>query len=1021
MLMRTLIQNVVLVTVLSIVQSALAAADSEPYHLIFGIGLHDEGAFTPVGQSDGVTFIIEVRSGDQVKQVFKRHKPKENHTPEYFSMDLTSWRGKQISVRFIADPGSANNAAYDWGVWIEPRIVKGRLPAKWWEKNLTQDPQLAVVFDAVDSCEKAVQGVGTSPSMRSGAQFTPAAVPVGWSSLPYAEKYCGKRKVRGILHEPAWDGEAVASWAEYTVGLGVSVTSMNKTSGIGKEDTKAVKVENAFEQLREAHRLSSKLDSLISEGRNRGLQMRLPRVTAAVLKIFIPRLREDLEGIAWYCGPNFPGWYEGRPPYGYVISKVKMAEKTPKDIYPPEFIAERKERGILLAPYLVWTAGRAIREAEAILKDPVADVKYPEYNMGKLQLKDGYFYDGDQPALLAGLYTNRDVRPDYENLAEMGVCFTQPERLNVFTTLLAEDKTSRAFIDSYVVRDTLEPTRKCNIGCVFDLGLHYLPGWMFEKYPDTENPGADKNHYSPYLVCSKRFREFVSRYLDELIQATSKSAATMGYEMGNQPYLNPWSPAVIHEFQEWVKKEYGTVDAVNAKWSSHFSSFSEIQPDKNFRKIEPLGFRYDWVRFQHGITGEWYRWLRGQLNRRDPGRPVTVQPAGNFFEPQKFAGHDFHRVAIDEVDLYRNITEISGFDACTWYWGRLVYDQMGQHIDLIRSIAPQRPMVNFEYGTSTYNSKTVWNPDYIRASLWYSFLHGLGGCSAWIWTVSEEREETQTNTFARWPDRAESFGRTALELRRHAGQIVQFGRAQAQVAILYPSPARWFADAGLNSYYEQARAIWNAATFMDAPFDFICDEQIAEGRLARYRLLLVPVAPYVQEPTYQKIRDFVRQGGVMVVNGGSFAFDPYARPREMDIPRESFPISHYMEAKTNAKRYGKGFVYGIDAASSREYGLLLRKVYERAGIWRPIRVSLANNTPNWSIEAKTVREKGQANQYLFYCFNLGNTAENILISPRAGYTVLGNDLIADRVFAPRITLKPMEVCMWRFAGAEVSR
>jgi len=1013
---------IVLFFFLSLLARSVAADEPSPgpYHLIFGIGLHDEGAFTPVGQSDGMTFIVELRCDNETKEIFRRHRPKENHAPEYFSADMSPWAGRTIRLRFIADPGPNHNAAYDWGVWIEPRIVRGVVPPKWWErKNLFQSDKLRVIFDAVDSYEKATLGVGDKIGLRAGAQFNPCSVPIGWGLLGFAEKYSGKKKVRGILHEPAWDNEATLSWAQYTLVLNLAGTLVSSDTGSNTKRMDTSQAARAVRRLDEAATLGKELDALIARGRRQGLQMRMPRVTAAVLKVFVPRLREDLDGIAWYCGPNFPGWFynKGTPP-GYVTVKVKMAEKSPKDIYPPAFIEERKQRGILLAPYLVQTAGRALAEAREILAHPEADVKFPEYDMGKLKIRDGYFYDGDQPALLTGLYTNRDVKQDYDAISEMGICFTQPERLNVFTTLVGEQETSRGFIDSFVVRDTLEPAGKANIGCLFDLGLHYLPEWAYKKYPDLTNPGSDHNHYAPYLVTSKGFRDVVRWYLDQLVPTTAKFPMTLGYEMGNQPFLNPWSPAVIRQFQDWAKMEYKTIDAANQQWLSTFTSFSQVQPDKNFRLIQPVGLRYDWVKFQHRITGEWYRWLKAELNKHDPHGWVEVQPAGNFFDPQKFPGHDAHRVAIDEVDLYRNITDISGIDACTWFWGRLVYDQGGQFYDLLRSIAPAKPIVNFEYGLSTYNSKTIWDPAYIRGSLWYSYLHGMGGCTTWIWTLAEERDETQTNTLARWPDRIETFGRTALELRRHARAIAAFGRPSSEVAMLYPAPARWFAGTGPSDYFEQARAMWNAASFLDTSFDFITDEQITEGRLTRYKILLIPSSPYMQDGSYRHIQKFVHQGGILLTNGG-LGFDAYGHSRETeDFLGSARNADHYAVAREAGKKFGRGIVYNVLPTSAGAYGLLFRRIYDQAGISRPVRVKMQTGLPNWTIEARTVKETDRANQYLFYCFNLGNRAEQILITLQKGMVIAGRDLISNRKFEPVITLNPLEICMWRFVKSD---
>lgn len=994
---------------------ALASA-AEPaagrYALIFGIGLHDEGSWTPVGQSDGMTFAIEVRDGQTVKRVFEQHKAKEHPAPEYFTIDLSPWGGKAVALRFIADPGPRQDAAYDWGVWIEPRVVKGTVAKRWW---LDKSGVPGVIFDAIDAYGTVATGVGDEAEMRAGAQFNPGSIPVGWNVLPWAEKYCGKVKVRGILHEPAWDNEATASWAEYVVPLGGGTVAAVQGADLAARRKKMENADTlARRQLIEAKALETRLAGLIRQGRERGLQMRLPRVTAAVLQVFIPRATDDLDGVLDTCSPCFPGWYYNGGKAEFQMGKAKMREQGNK--WTPEFIAERQQRGFFQAGYLVTTAKQAIGEAETILADPATDVKYPDYNMGKLTIRDGYFYDGETPALLAGLYTNRDVRNDYGALSEMGVCFTQPERLNVFTTLLSEKETNRAFIDGYVVRDTLVPAGKADVGCLFDLGLHYMPDWAYKKYPGMTNPGADGNHYAPYLVTSPDFRRLTKRYLDELIPTTAKYPMTTGYEMGNQPFLNPWSPEVIARFQTWAKTTYRTIGAANAKWGSAFKSFADVQPDKNFRKIEPLGLRYDWINFQHGITSEWYRWLKAELNRRDPGRPVTVQPAGNFFEPQKFAGHDAHRVAIDYVDLYANITDISGFDACTWYWGRLVFDQMGTFVDLLRSLAPDKPVVNFEYAMSMYGSKTVWDPGYIRASLWYSYLHGMGGGTSWIWNLGEITDESQNHGFSRWADRAEQFGRTALELRRFAPEITRFGRAPAEVAILYSSPSLYFAGTGGNEYCEQARAVWSAASFLDAPLDFVSDEQIAKGALGRYKLLIVPASPYLQDGTRAHLLAFVKRGGVVVANTGSFAFDAYGKPWPAMglLGGHSLGDGYRPGTPVAGKAYGRGMVHTVEPMAAAGYYPILDTVYQQAGVFRPVRVRLAHDrSAFWTVELRTVREKGPGNHYLFYCFNVGNRTEEVRLACPKGFVANGHDLIGNRPFAKTFALKPLELCIWR--------
>lgn len=81
-------------------------------HLKFDIGLRDgsEG-------SDGVTFTISVE-GDEI---FREHYKAQRW--QHFSLDLTRYQKKRVTLRFTTTPGPAGNGAWDWAVWGEPKIV----------------------------------------------------------------------------------------------------------------------------------------------------------------------------------------------------------------------------------------------------------------------------------------------------------------------------------------------------------------------------------------------------------------------------------------------------------------------------------------------------------------------------------------------------------------------------------------------------------------------------------------------------------------------------------------------------------------------------------------------------------------------------------------------------------------------------------------------------------------------------------------------------------------------------------
>ena len=90
----------------------LSLPDSPLIHLEFDVGLQDRSE-----SSDGVTFIVSVQ-GDEI---FRQHHTEQKW--QHINLDLTSYRGQHITLRFTTNPGPNGDTSGDWARWGEPRIV----------------------------------------------------------------------------------------------------------------------------------------------------------------------------------------------------------------------------------------------------------------------------------------------------------------------------------------------------------------------------------------------------------------------------------------------------------------------------------------------------------------------------------------------------------------------------------------------------------------------------------------------------------------------------------------------------------------------------------------------------------------------------------------------------------------------------------------------------------------------------------------------------------------------------------
>ena len=90
----------------------LPLPDSPDIRLQFHIGLWEGSE-----RSDGVTFIVSVQGDEIFRQPYNRQRW------ELVTLNLSSYRGKSVNLRFTTTPGQNGDAGWDWAVWGEPKII----------------------------------------------------------------------------------------------------------------------------------------------------------------------------------------------------------------------------------------------------------------------------------------------------------------------------------------------------------------------------------------------------------------------------------------------------------------------------------------------------------------------------------------------------------------------------------------------------------------------------------------------------------------------------------------------------------------------------------------------------------------------------------------------------------------------------------------------------------------------------------------------------------------------------------
>ena len=175
-----------------------------------------------------------------------------------------------------------------------------------------------------------------------------------------------------------------------------------------------------------------------------------------------------------------------------------------------------------------------------------------------------------------------------------------------------------------------------------------------------------------------------------------KRFAPLAYSLGDDQYYISsgqeacWSPTCRRALAEWAKHRYGSLEKVNAAWSTNYASFDEIEPVRKaevFAKIAtdsgPLCHWVDHQVFVDSMITDWHRNMSDAVEREDPNAVAwydcTVEGwmrPGSAFDFWKLGSKS--RFSVQYLnpmvhDILREVVRPDGYHG-TWYGGYGIYN-----------------------------------------------------------------------------------------------------------------------------------------------------------------------------------------------------------------------------------------------------------------------------------------------------------------------------------------------------------
>lgn len=537
----------------------------------------------------------------------------------------------------------------------------------------------------------------------------------------------------------------------------------------------------------------------------------------------------------------------------------------------------------------------------------------PSPAMRNLTIRNGAFYSGDTEVLLIGPLGWWEPFDDLKSLAELG--------FNLFSsTLIAQSVTPSPekvrLSDARRIDHGIREAARYNLAFDFLISPHPLPpGWLKEHPEMSQYPSGGWIGSSLYHAATRTMIETMWKHLlPEVRNNPNLIALDLVNEWSFADGVREIHPAMLAKFQTEMRNRYGTIAEANRHWKTDCRDFTAIDPLK-LKESSP-GFRYDFESFRNQEGLENLRFLRDTARKYAPDIPLHVKTiAITDLEPGRYLPVGVQREERGEI------TDFAGSD-CAGI----------MELDYFRSMVPGKPAADTEFHVSINTT-----PHEIAADAWSAMLHGESLREYYAWTGRYSAELMAAGALLHIPESLEALGRTALDLRRLAPEVIAFQREipQAEIALLY-SPTSMYT---VPDYPAKLRKSYTALSHLDLPVRFLSERQLVSGRTDRVKLLILAGANRLESATAKALAAFAARAGTILTEPDSRFTDPYGEPLA------GFPV-----------KQGKLSAPELD----REIADLQ--------LQRPVR----SNSATRSVELRSVRRN---RTLLFYAINYGSSAD----------------------------------------------
>lgn len=455
----------------------------------------------------------------------------------------------------------------------------------------------------------------------------------------------------------------------------------------------------------------------------------------------------------------------------------------------------------------------------------------------------------------------------------------------------------------------------------------YYPDWFIKRFP--EHAMLDQNGEP---VLAGMFGELApwpnlqnpvivngtERYIRAVVEVLKDNPGLLYWCMGGEAlyatYLMParwtdYSNDAIAHYRAWLKKEYGSIAALNEAWNTAYADFTEVRPpNPPARNLATL----DWFRFRNAAMAERFQYHFIATKAADPGRLVVTCNHGNIFEGKSgtMLGQD--------LSLFAGVSD-------GWEMGQIMSDDDPNLYNLMwmrnagafgKPLCPVR-LAYRKTNPLARGGATSFTPEAARRYFWESvgtgawhmgFIQWRGSLPDGEWGVQGTPAQTEIRDILREWHEIEPYFDDAWPVKEPVG--------------LYFSQLTWTLD-GFQPLWTR---LHRELTQRHIGYRILSDKHLTDGDLDALRVIISPDNPVISVDCVKALRQFRRKGGKLILVGRNATEDEQLRPYGLCPFGDSLPILR-ADDRTLVERIERAAsdsrLVTVEAAADRQYVALL--------------------------------------------------------------------------------------------------